>query len=423
MRESFLHFLWRYRKFDAQQLVSTDNQAIEIIEIGEHNTHAGPDFFNAKVKIDDILWVGNIEMHLRASEWIQHKHQEDAAYDNVILHVVMEADVIIKRSNGEAIPCLVLKPYIKENLLGTYQQILHNQYWIPCQHHFYQVSDMTKSTWWTRLLIERLQEKTAIINTQLTENQNNWEEIFYHAIAKNLGVKVNEQPFEMLARSLPLTIIGKHKNNLFQVEALVFGQAGLLENRTFEDDYPRQLQKEYQYLRQKFGLTPLDASIWKFLRLRPANFPTIRLAQLARLLFQSVHLFSKIMNTKNIKELYGLFDIELTDYWASHYVFDKISKESKKHLGKSTINLLIINTIAPFLFLYGKQRQESEYQDRALAFLEQLAPESNNIIDGWAALGVSSDSAAITQALLQQKKHYCDKQRCLDCAIGVAVLR
>jgi hypothetical protein len=423
MREDFLHYLWRYKRFDTLNLQTTDNQSVEILDVGEYNTHAGPDFFNAKIKIEDIIWVGNVEMHLSASEWLKHGHQTDKSYDSVILHVVLDADEKIERSNGEVIPCLAMRPYIKENLLGVYQNILHNEHWIPCQHHFYQVAEFTKEAWWTRLLVERLEQKTTPIESQLIDNQLYWEEIFYRNIAKNFGVKVNEQPFEMLAFSLPLLTIGKHKNSLFQIEALLFGQAGMLENITFEDEYPRQLQKEYRHLRQKFSLTPIEGHLWKYLRLRPANFPTIRIAQFAKLLHQSVHLFSKIIATKDLKDLQELFQIELTNYWSDHYTFDKASKPMKKHLGKDAVNLILINTIIPFIFLYGKMRNEETYKDRALFLLEEISPEKNAIIDKWAELGVVATSAAQTQSLLQQKRRYCDTQRCLECAIGVAILR
>jgi hypothetical protein len=423
MKEDFLHYLWRYKRFDTLNLQSTDNEPIEIIESGEHNTHAGPDFFNAKLRIGDVLWVGNVEMHLTASEWLKHGHQHDKNYDSVILHVVLDADIKITRRSGELIPCLALRPYIQENLLGIYQKIIHNEHWIPCQHHFFQVSEFTKSTWWTRLLVERLEQKITPIEAQLIDNQLHWEEIFYRNMAKNFGVKVNEQPFEMLANSLPLLTIGKHKNSLFQIEALLFGQAGMLEHVTFQDDYPKQLQKEYQYLRQKFGLNPIDGHLWKYLRLRPANFPTIRIAQFAKLLHQSVHLFSKIIATEDVKGLHELFKIELSNYWSDHYTFDKPSKEMKKHLGKDAVNLILINTIIPFIFLYGKMRNEDWYKDRALLLLEQIAPENNAIIEKWQELGVTVESAAHTQSLLQQKKQYCDTQRCLSCAIGVAILK
>ncbi len=422
MREDFLHYLWRFKRFDTTDLFSTDKESIDILDWGEYNTNAGPDFFNARLRIGDTTWAGNVEMHLRSSEWLTHRHNHDPAYDTVILHVVMEEDVAIYRSNGEKIPCLQLRPHIKEPLLGTYQSLLHNAHWIPCQHHFYTVSDMTKNAWLTRLLVERLAEKSQLWETQLIQNHYNWEETFYQALAKNFGVKVNDLPFELLAKSLPLTMLGKHKDQIFQVEALLFGQAGLL-HEDFEDDFPKKLKKEYLYLRQKFQLEPLNASIWKFSKLRPGNFPTIRLAQFSRLVHQSVHLFSKILEAKDHKTLQELFKVELSDYWETHYVFDKISKKSHKTLGKDTVNLLIINTIAPFLFLYGKIKNEETYKDRAIELLEQIPFEKNTIIEGWQKLGVTPDSAAQTQSLIQLKNKYCNEQRCMNCAIGIAIMK
>lgn len=423
MKEAFLHFIWRYKRFDALDLQTVDGLPIEIIDVGEYNTHAGPDFFNAKLRIGEVIWVGNIEMHLKASDWRLHQHEKDRAYDSVILHVVLEADCKVYRNNGEEIPCLEMRPYIKENLLGVYQKIEHNTFWIPCQHHYFQVSDIAKELWFSRVLVERLELKTKLIESQLVESQFAWEEMFYRNIAKNFGVKVNELPFEMLSRSLPLTTIAKHKNSLFQVEALIFGQSGLLENITFEDEYPQLLQKEYQFLRQKFNLKPLEASLWKFLRLRPANFPTIRLAQFAKLLHQSVHLFSKIIDTEDINRLVDYFSVELDGYWLNHYTFDKESKSIKKHLGKDAIHLILINSIVPFLFLYGKIKKEERYKDLALRLLETLPPEKNSIIDGWKELGEGVNDAAKSQSLLQQKKHYCDQKKCLECAIGVSILK
>lgn len=422
MKEAFLHFIWRYKRFDISNLQTVDGQSIEIIDSGEYNTNAGPDFFNAKLKIGGVLWAGNIEMHLKASDWQLHQHEKDRAYDSVILHVVMDADCKIFRNNGEEIPCLAMRSYIRENLLGTYQKIEHNAYWIPCQHHYYQASAITKELWFSRLLIERLEQKTQIVESQLIDSQYAWEEIFYQNVARNFGIKVNELPFEMLSRSLPLGVIAKHKNNLFQVEALIFGQSGLLEGIEFKDDYPKQLQKEYQFLKQKFNLKPLEASLWKFSRLRPANFPTIRLAQFAKLLHQSVHLFSKIIETEDINQLSSLFSVEIEGYWLNHYTFDKESKPIKKHFGKDAIHLILINCVVLFLFLYGKIKREEKYKDRAIKLLEVLPPEKNSVIEKWLELGESANDAAKTQSLLQLKKKYCDSKKCLDCAIGVAIL-
>lgn len=423
MKEAFLHFIWRYKRFDISNLQTIDALPIEIIDGGEYNTNAGPDFFNAKLKIGGVLWAGNIEMHLKASDWLLHQHEKDKVYDSVILHVVLDADCKIFRKNGEEIPCLEMRPLIKENLVGIYQKIEHNAHWIPCQHHYFQVSEISKELWFSRVLVERLEQKTEYIEAQLFDSQYAWEEIFYQNVAKNFGVKINEQPFAMLAMTLPLTTIAKHKNNLLQVEALVFGQAGLLENIEFKDDYPKQLQKEYQFLKQKFNLKPLETSLWKFSRLRPASFPTIRLAQFAKLLHQSVHLFSKIIDTEDIEALSEFFSIELENYWLNHYRFDKESKLIKKHFGKDAIHLILINCVAPFLFIYGKIKKEEKYKERAIKLLESLPPEKNSIIDRWKELGEAVNDAAKSQSLLQQKRRYCDQKKCLECAIGVAILK
>lgn len=281
---------------------------------------------------------------------------------------------------------------------------------------------MTKMLWLDRLLVERLERKTAYVEELLEKNKNNWEETFYQIIARNFGFKTNAEPFEQLARSLPLITLAKHKNNLMQIEALLFGQAGLLE-KDFEDEYPNKLKKEYLFLQKKHSLNPVQNESWKFLRMRPASFPTIRIAQFAQLIFSSVHLFSKILVAKNVEELEHLFDLKLSNYWQTHYVFDKASVKRNKKLGKSAIHLLVINTIAPFLFLYGKRKDNEDYKEKAFQLLEEIKPEKNSIITKWKALGMEPESAYQTQALLQLKNEYCTKKRCLECAVGNAILK
>ena len=422
MKEDLLHFVWRTKRFDLSDLKTTEGEEIQIQSFGEHNTHAGPDFFNAKIKIGDTLWAGNVEMHLNSSDWNKHNHSNDRAYDNVILHVVLEEDEPIFRKSGERIPALALKKRISEKLSKTYLKLLHNEYWIPCQHHFFEVTEMKRNIWLDRLLVERLESKTDIIHQRLEQNKQHWEETFYQFLARNFGVKVNNDAFEQLARATPLIHLSKHKNDLFQIEAMLFGQAGMLEE-DFEDDYPNRLKKEYNFLKKKYQLEPIDKVNWKFMRLRPANFPTIRIAQFAQLIFQSAHLFSKILEAKNVEALEKLFKIEPSDYWKTHYTFDNESEEKPKKLGKTAIHLFIINTIAPFLFVYGRQKAESAFQDKALALLESLKPEKNSIIDGWKNLGVKPESAAQTQALLQLKNEYCNQKRCLECSVGAAILK
>ncbi len=421
MKEELLHYLWRTKRFNFTHLPTTQGEVIQILYTGDYNTHAGPDFLNARIRIGNTTWAGNVEMHLCASEWLRHGHAADKAYDNVILHVVLEEDVPILRASGERIPCLEMKALIEPKLSSKYLELLHSEYWIPCQTQFAQVSEMTRTLWLERLLVERLEQKTEIIAQALARNQQNWEETFYHLLARNFGMQVNMEPFELLAKSTPLLLLAKHKNSLMQIEALLFGQAGLLES-DFEEAYPNQLKKEYAFLQKKYHLTPLRGESWKFLRLRPANFPTVRIAQFAKLLFQSNHLFSKMLAAASVEEIENMLELKLSNYWLTHYRFDKISPKRAKKLGKNTIHLLIINTIVPFLFLYGKYKSEERYQDRAFALLEQLPPEENNIIEHWQTLGVKPESAYQTQALLQLKKHYCTAKKCLNCSIGNAIL-
>ncbi|MEM6966052.1 MAG: DUF2851 family protein [Bacteroidota bacterium] len=422
MKEDLLHYVWRLQRFDHSDLITTEGQSINIQHVGILNQHAGPDFTDARIQIGDTLWAGNVEMHLKASDWTTHQHQSDKAYENVILHVVLNEDEKINRQDGSRIPCLELKKRIPNKLSKIYKKLLHNEQWIPCQHHFYKVGQMTKVLWLDRLLVERLERKTMTIENLLKENTYNWEMTLYQVLARNFGVKVNAEPFGRLARSLPLAILGKHKSNLFQIEALFFGQAGLLED-DFEDDYPNRLKREYHFLQKKYQLHPIEKMSWRFLRMRPANFPTIRIAQFAQLIFQSVHLFSKMLAAQNVKEIEQMFELRLSNYWQTHYIFDKASPKRNKSLGKNTIHLFIINTIAPFLFLYGKSKANEDYQDKAFQLLEALHPEKNNIITKWKELGITPESAYQSQALLQLKNEYCAKKKCLECSIGNAILR
>lgn len=422
MKENFLHFLWRFGRFDHTDLVSTTGEKIDIIHPGELNGHAGPDFSNARLRIGGTQWAGNVEMHLKASEWSAHNHQNDDAYRNVILHVVMEEDQPVLRKDGSRIPCLEMKKRVPANLLGTYQKILHNAYWIPCQHQFAAVPAMTKNLWLDRLLVERLERKTEFIKAVLRENKADWEETFYQFTARNFGLKINVEPFELLARSLPQQFLARHKDNLLQIEAMVFGQAGMLE-KEFTEDYPNQLKQEYLFLKAKFNLSPMNEVMWKFLRLHPGNFPTVRLAQFARLIYRSVHLFSKILEVENLKEIEELFSVKLDGYWFTHYTFGKESEKRNKSFGKQAIHLLTINTIVPFLFLYGNEIKEDNFKEKAFRLLEEIKPEKNTIIKGWETLGMVAESAYQTQALLQLKNEYCDQRRCLECAVGGAILK
>ncbi len=422
MKEDFLQYVWRMGLFDPTNLQTTAGERVEIIQKGMHNTDAGPDFLQAQIIIGDTRWAGNVEIHLHASEWNKHQHQNDKAYNNVILHVVLDEDEPVNNQNGNRIPCLELKNRIPKGLENKYLRLMNSEYWIPCQHQFHQVAAITKNSWLDRLLVERIEGRLEQFEERLSSNKNNWEETFYLFLVRAFGLKVNNEPFERLALSLPLNILLKHKNNLFQMEALLFGQAGLL-GGDFRDEYPQSLQKEYQFLRKKYQLTPLPVEMWRFMRMRPANFPTIRIAQIATLIYQTEHLFSKILAARNIDEFINLFQLRLSHYWKNHYIFDKESPSRKKTLGKQAIQLLVINTVAPFVFLYGVKQGDDQYKDKALDLLASIPPEKNKIINEWGKLGMEPASAYQTQALLQLKKAYCDRKRCVECSIGHQVLK
>jgi hypothetical protein len=421
MKEDFLYYLWRLKRFDLNDLKTTSGEEITIQNSGELNSDSGPDFLNAKIKIGDTLWAGNVEMHLKSSDWLAHQHQNDPAYDNVIMHVVLDEDQPITRKNGEHIPCLELQKRIPPKISKTYKKLLQNGHWIPCQQLIHKVPEITRNIWLDRLMVERLESKITEIENSLTLNQNNWEETFYQFLARNFGIKINAEPFEQLAKSISLLTLNKHKSSLLQIEALLFGQAGLLEI-DFKDAYPLKLQKEYWFLKRKYRLKAIKGSSWKSMRLRPANFPTIRIAQFATLIYQSVHLFSKMLIAKNVKEIENMFDIKISNYWQTHYVFDKPSIKRNKSFGKNAIHLLIINTVAPFLFLYGKKKGEDRFKEKALQLLEELKPEKNSITEKWKGLGIDPVSAYQSQALLHLKNNYCNNQNCMNCAIGNVVL-
>ncbi len=422
MKEDFLHYLWRMRKFDQSELKTTDGEPLTILKTGEHNKDAGPDFSNGRIRIGNILWAGNIEIHLKSSDWYLHKHQNDYAYNSVILHVVLDEDEPVFRKNGERIPCLEIKKHIPPKISKIYQRLKQNEHWIPCEHQFNHVPEITKNLWLDRLLVERLEHKIIDISRSLEMNKHNWEETFYQFLARGFGVKVNVEPFGQLAQSLPLKILTKHKTSLFQLEALLFGQAGML-SKEFEHEYPKRLKKEYSFLKKKYQLIPIQVESWKFMRMRPANFPTVRIAQFATLIYQSTYLFSKVLVAKNVKEVENMFEVKISNYWQAHYIFDKKSINRNKSLGKSSIHLLIINTMIPFLFLYGKLNSKEVLKSKALDLLEELPAEKNTIITQWKKLGAMPGSAYQTQALLQLKKHYCDKKNCLNCSIGYALLK
>lgn len=420
MNESFLQFVWKHGLFDSRNLRTDDGQRVKILSRGIINQDAGPDFFNARIQIGKTVWAGNVEIHLRASEWTRHQHHLDAAYDNVILHVVGQDDQQVLNSKGRRIPGMVLR---YENCLEeNYQELLETNGWIACQDHFHQVGLLSLRIWFHGLMVERLQQKTAEIVERLEQNNHDWNETFYQFLARNFGFKTNALPFELLARSIPLHIAEKHKDSLFQLEALFFGTAGLLNEELVGDDYFLSLKKEFSFLYNKYRLKPVTAHLWKFLRLRPMNFPTIRIAQFACLLHQATALFSHLVEMKDLGRVKNLFALQPSGYWTTHYQFSKPSSECPKHLGASAFNNIVINTLVPFLFVYGDYYCKQELKDLALDFMEKLPAEENSIIEHWERLGVQARSAFDSQALIQLKNKYCNSRKCLDCQVGMKLV-
>ena len=420
--EEFLQYIWENRLFINENLKTQNGESLEIVNVGKRNTDSGPDFFNAKIKIGDTIWVGNIEIHKNSSDWTKHNHQTDKAYNNVILHVVENSDQPIMRNNAEEIPTLLFK--YPEHLKINYQNLLDAKTWIACQNQFHKIDPIILQLGFNRLMIERLEDKTEEILIRLLQNNNDWNTTFYQVLARMFGFKVNAMPFEMLAKSLPLEILAKHKTSLFQLEALVFGNSGLLNDQLLGDDYYLNLRNEYSFLYKKYHLKGIESHLWKFMRLRPGNFPTVRISQFAALIYRSHGLFSKIIEIESLNELQQLFKVKASEYWNSHYSFNKSStRNSIKELGESSVNMLIINVVIPFLFVYGEKQNKDYLKNRALEFLEILPSEENSIIEKWEKMGVNSRSAFESQALLQLKNKYCERKKCLNCQIGVKLVR
>jgi len=415
MNENFLHFIWENNLFEKKDLITDTNEKIEVLALGQKNTDAGPDFFNAKIKIGNQTWAGNVEIHIKSSDWIAHKHNTDKAYDNVILQAVAENNQPTRRTTNRQIPTIELK--YDPKLLNNYLELYNSKQKIACFSKIKYLDKFTIKHWLGRLQIERLEQKSKIIEQLLLQNNNSWEETFYQYIAQNFGFKKNSVPFELLAKSLPLKYLSKHKNSLFQIEAMLFGQAGMLENN-YEVDYYQKLKNEYKFLKNKFQLDPIDSHLWIFLRLRPPNFPTIRIAQFAQLIYQSSQLFSKIIEIENIGKIKNLFNLEASTFWETHYLFDKESKKRTKKLGKSAVNNILINTVSLFLFVYGMKKSNESLQNRALSLLESIEPENNSIINNWEKANLKIENAYYSQALIQLNNEYCKKQRCLNCQIG-----
>ncbi|MEI8203547.1 MAG: DUF2851 family protein [Bacteroidota bacterium] len=417
MTESFLHYLWKFRLLQPF-LKSTEGNNIEIISQGILNSDEGPDFQNAKIKIGETLWAGNVEIHLKSSDWKHHAHDLNDKYKSIILHVVYENDKELDLN----VPVLELKGKFDEKLLNTYEEFMQSKQWVACENMLTAVDEFHISLWLEKLCIERLENKSIQVKQILANSNSNWEEAFYIAVARALGAKVNPHPFEILARSLPLQILAKHKNNLFQIEALLFGQSGML-NDTFVDEYPNSLKVEYAFLKNKYQLLPLDKKIWKFAKIHPNNFPTLRISQFADLIYSSSHLLSKVLEANSLSSLNALFDAKASLYWDSHYVFSKQSSVKDKILGDMNKKLIIINAVIPFSFYYAICNGNAELKERMLQFLRELPPENNYLVHHWRHIGLKINDAFQSQAAIELKNNYCDQKKCLQCEIGSFLIR
>jgi hypothetical protein len=420
--EEFLHFVWRAKRFNMEALRGSLGEALQILDFGRRNADAGPDFLHARIRIDDTLWVGNVEIHIKSSDWLAHRHQHDPAYDNVILHVVWEDDIPLFRANGERIPTLELEGRIAPSIWQVYQDLRYQSAWPACRFHFHEAPPLVVQNWIERMMVERLEEKTEQLAPLLRDLQNDWEGLLYRQIARCLGLVVNAEPMEQLARMAPIQTLWKYRDQPILAEAFLFGQSGMLE-RAFEDEYPRELKSHYRFLQKKHQLTPMNAATWKFSRLRPAAFPTLRIAQLSALVCQSPRWFGDLIHTADWEAVRQFFrDLNVSWYWKEHYLFDKPAATHPGQLGEEAVELIAINALSPIAFLYGVKTGSAPHRERALAWLERLPPESNRIIRDWKGLGVHPEAAGQSQALLHWRKNYCDPKRCLDCAVGVAFL-
>ncbi len=424
MTEAFLFYIWQCQYFDQLALTTATGESLAIIKTGNYNTDQGPDFSNAKIRIGDIEWAGNVEMHIRSSDWNQHAHGQDAAYNNVVLHVVWKHDMEIKRTDGTLIPTLELSHRVGLGLAKSYHQLVNSGLSIPCKKLFPAISDLTKISMLEKAVAQRLKAKSLQVLELLEKNKGDWEETFYQTLCKNFGFKVNADPFLQLAKVIPYRLLQKQSSNLLQVEALLFGGAGFLEAKT-KDDYLSALFREYRLLQRKYTLAEkqLTYTQWKFLRLRPANFPTIRIAQMAAILFSQRNLFSRLLEASTIEEITNMFQHPPSVYWQTHYRFGQPANKTTETIGKSSIENVIINSVVPVLAAYSQAKDDQQMMDKALLWLEQVAAEENKITRLWQELGLKVTSAFDSQALIEQYNNMCQKRNCLNCAVGAILIR
>ena len=428
--EQLLHYTWKHKLYPLKELTTNDGQYVEIIDPGLHNRNAGPDFFNAKIRIGTTMWVGNVEIHDKSSDWYQHGHDKDSRYDNVVLHVAGELDTEVMKSNGEYVP--QLKLCVPEYVLQHYDELQRTEEYPACYKVIPELSSLIVHSWMAALQTERLEQKTEAIRKRAERCNDSWEDAYFVTLARNYGFGINGDVFEQWAYNIPLNAVAHHRDDLFQIEAIFMGQAGLLEldsvpehyqQEALNDGYFAKLRNEYQYLAHKFSMKPIDFKLWRFLRLRPQNFPHIRISQLANLYYQQKAGLSQLIECETLEELKNVLKSQVTPYWETHYTFGSTSTKSEKHLSYGSINLLMINTAIPMLFAYGRHSTREVLCDKAFDFLEQLKAENNHIIRMWQQVGLPVKTAGDSQALIQLKKEYCDKKDCLRCRFGYEYLK
>lgn len=421
--EQLLHYVWKHKIFPLEMLRTTSGKPVEVIDPDLSNPNAGPDFFNSKLRIDGVMWVGNVEIHSRASDWYRHGHDKDVAYNNIVLHVAEIVDSEVQCSNGESVPQIQLS--CPESVKRRYDELRRTDFYPPCYSIFPSLSQLTVHSWLSALQVERYEQKSNLIIKRLDKHAKNWEDVFFITLARNFGFGLNGDAFEKWADSLPFRAVDKHRDNLLQVEAFFFGEAGLLEEEDSVDDaYFQELRKEYVYLRRKFELpAPMSATTWRFLRLRPGNFPHVRLAQLASLYHDRQSLLSRVLEAEELEVVKKLLKSSTSSYWKEHFTFKKLSPSQEKNTGDNALNLIVINTVIPFLYAYGLHKGNDAWCERATSFLESLKAENNYVTRQWSGAGLSVRTAADSQALLQLQKEYCDKKDCLRCRFGYEYLR
>ena len=415
--EKLMQYVWKHRLWRSEDMVTNTGKKVRVVDPGLLNTDAGPDFFNAKIEIDGHMWVGNVEMHYRATDWKRHHHDSDKAYDSVILHVVAKDDAPVRRTNGELIPQLVLE--VSPQFNADYASLVGATIEVPCATKIKQVPHLTIVEWVEGLAFERLHGKVERIHQLLDSFNGSWEDVCYVTLARNFGFGINNDAFERLARRTPLRLLGKHSDSVLQIEALLFGQAGMLDaQKPGMDSYYNQLCTEYAFLSNKFQLTPMEKESWKLFRIRPQNFPYRRIAMLAQFIEGGFRMMNLILEAEGEKEMRALFEVELSGYWTKHYTFGKPNERATATLSRSSIDIILINTVAPLLYAYGELTGNYEMTDKAIKLLEDLRAENNSIVSHFVAYGIDCPDALTSQALVQLKREYCDARKCIYCKIG-----